>query len=439
MSHVLNTLGLTRGGGGGVQVERPTYGGTFTTNTPANLLYVLPGEQLAQNGAIADTSPNRVQPACVHFGTCGGCHYQHAAYPAQLHIKREILAALLTESGLTGLPEIELVSGPEYAYRNRIRVRLEPGPEGTFQAGYSLPATNQFLPIRMCPIAAPVLWRTVETILNLATTDPLTRRWLAITAELELVTNPDETRLQLQFFLRAAEAGKREASSFTGLCERLHTLIPELAGASALLDPDLNRRARRAWPGVTWGAEGLLYPVAGRIYWVPRGAFFQVNRFLVDRLVELVTANQSGQLAWDLYAGVGLFTRALADSFTHIVAVEGAEAAAASLAAIKPARGAGRIEPVHASTVDFLRARQNQRETPGLIVCDPPRAGLGAETSALLARIGAPELVYVSCDPTSLVRDLAFLSKSYRFASLHLVDLFPQTFHIETIIHLRRP
>ena len=438
MSNAVNTLEFKVGKGVPLRVTHPLYGGTFATDTPASLPFVLPGERVTPTGAIVEASTARVAPLCVHFGICGGCHYQHVAYPVGLDLKRETLTGLLTQSGLQNLPAITVESGPEYHYRNRIRVRLESTADGVFQAGYSLPGTNQFLPITMCPIAAPLLWRATQAILHLATTDPLTRRWLTITGELELVTNPDESRLQLQFFVRAGEAGKREASSFGGLCERIHFVLPELVGASALLDPDLNRRARRAWSGVTWGAEGLLYPVAGRNYWVPRGAFFQVNRFLVDSLVRLVTANKSGKIAWDLYAGVGLFTLALADTFVNIVAVEGTEAAALSLATIKPNMDAGRIEPIHAATVDFLRTRQNQRETPDLIICDPPRAGLGAEVSEMLVRIGAPELVYVSCDPTSLVRDLAILTKIYTVKQLHLIDLFPQTYHIETVIHLSR-
>ena len=212
----------------------------------------------------------------------------------------------------------------------------------------------------MCPIAAPALWRAAEIILHLAATDALTRRWLAITSELELFTAPDESKLQLHFFLRSAESAKRESSNFLGLCNRLsnalnatvphlrHSLtVPkvgigeadpstesspaiQLTGASATLDPTLNRQSRRAWSGTTWGAAGLSYPAAGRSYWLPRGAFFQVNRFLVDRLVALVTENHSGTLAWDLFAGVGLFTRALAERFAQVIAVEGAEPAATS-------------------------------------------------------------------------------------------------------------
>jgi 23S rRNA (uracil1939-C5)-methyltransferase len=269
-------------------------------------------------------------------------------------------------------------------------------------------------------------------------------RWLTLTAELELFTTAAESKLQLQFFLRSAPRGERSPDtgqrSFEAVCDRLRRAIPELTGASATLDSDLNRRTRRAWPGATWGAAGLSYPAAGRNYWVPRGAFFQVNRFLIDRLVELVAENKSGALAWDLYAGVGLFTRALAESFAHVVAVEGGEAAASSLATLKSRDG--KIEAIHAATLDFLRIRALQREHPELIVLDPPRAGIGPEAAQLLTRIAATpnpiQLVYVSCDPTTLARDLAILTPTYTIQSIHLIDLFPQTFHLETVVHFSR-
>jgi 23S rRNA (uracil1939-C5)-methyltransferase len=440
----------------------PLYGGSFTTDTSTTLPQVLPGElvQLTPQLQILEPSLSRTEPACAHFGTCGGCHYQHADYPTQLLLKREILTNLLTAAGLTHLPEIQIEAAEPYAYRNRIRLRIEPDSNGTLRAGYSARATNAFLPITMCPIASPALWQAIETILHLAETDPLARRWLAITSELELFSTADQSKLQLHFFLRSAEAAKRESSSFPGLCDRLTKAVAQsgvphprgasvgldepraplstqLTGATATLDPNLPRQSRRAWSGTTWGATGLTYPAAGRNYWLPRGAFFQVNRFLIDRLVELVTDGKTGPLAWDLYAGVGLFTRALAERFTQVIAVEGAEPAAAALATLKAP-----VTAVHSSTLDFLRARVLDRERPSLIVLDPPRAGLGAEAAQLLARIAAPhpdiQLVYVSCDPTTLALDLAHLTPAYEIVTLTLIDLFPQTFHIETITHLRR-
>jgi 23S rRNA (uracil1939-C5)-methyltransferase len=417
-------------------IEQPRYGGDFTSSSGAVLPFVLPGEEVevAPELRLLQASPDRVVPGCVHFGACGGCQYQHAAYPAQLQLKRTILAELLNAAQLE-IPGIQTESGPEWHYRNRIRLRIEPSAEGAFRAGYSRRASNEFLPIAMCPIAAPLLWRAAETILRLSETDALLNRWLAVTSELELFCAPDETRLQLQFFLRSGEAAKRESSSFAGFCERIRATVPELSGAGATLDPELNRRARRVWAGTAWGADGLLYPAAGREYWLARGAFFQVNRFLVDRLVELVTAGAQDELAWDLYAGVGLFSRALAESFAQVVAVEGAEAAMTSLNAA--ARTTRSLHHVHSPTVDFLRARSMERERPSLIVLDPPRAGIGLEAASLLNRIAAPALVYVSCDPTTLARDLGVLREKYSIASVCLIDLFPQTFHMETVVRLK--
>jgi 23S rRNA (uracil1939-C5)-methyltransferase len=292
----------------------------------------------------------------------------------------------------------------------------------------------------MCPIADPLLWRAVETLLALAAQDALCGRWMAAVDEVELFSTANKSRVQARFFLRDAESARREPSLFAAFCERLTGVLPELAGAGAELDPGLNRRVRRRWAGAAWGSAGLNYEVAGRTYWISRGAFFQVNRWLVGRLVELVCANQAGELAWDLFAGVGLFSRALAEHFQRVVAVEGAPEAAADLAnAAKGGKGRQPFQAVHSATLDFLRLHATAREQPELIVLDPPRAGLGAEAAELLTRIPAARLVYVSCDPTTLARDLAILTRdAFRIDSIEMIDLFPQTFHIETVVHLSR-
>jgi 23S rRNA (uracil1939-C5)-methyltransferase len=147
----------------------------------------------------------------------------------------------------------------------------------------------------------------------------------------------------------------------------------------------------------------------------------------------VVTEGRKGLLAWDLYAGVGLFSRVLAKEFERVVAVE---AAAEDLA--KSFKGKGKMA-VAATTVEFLRRAVVQRERPDLVVMDPPRAGVGAEVCDLLGRVGAAEVVYVSCDPVTLGRDLKVLEGSgYGVVELHMVDLFPQTFHLETVAVLRK-
>jgi 23S rRNA (uracil1939-C5)-methyltransferase len=227
-------------------------------------------------------------------------------------------------------------------------------------------------------------------------------------------------------FVQKAQVG------FEGFCERMREWVPELAGAGASL-VSAQRHSQRARSLGNWGADGLSYRAAEEDYWVSRGGFFQVNRFLLDELVRVVAAGHKGSLAWDLYAGVGLFSRALARRFGQVVAVE---AAASDL--VRSFKGAAR-RAIESTTVEFLRGAVVQRERPDLIVADPPRAGLGAEVCTLLARVSAPAMVYVSCDPGTLARDLKMLVQAgYSVADLHLVDLFPQTFHLETVVVLRR-
>ena len=425
------------------RIGRPNYGGQFETDAGPTLPFVLPREIVdsAQSGTdgftIVEASPERIEPGCVHFGICGGCHYQHAGYAMQVQLKAEILGGLLHDADLGKLPAIEVLASEPWGYRNRIRMRLRAQAGEPIEFGYSIAGSNQFLPVVMCPISAPLLWRAVEALRTMGEPGARARIWFEAAAEVELFADAGQERLQMQLFLREASAPVKENDSFRVFCETLQQRLPELCGAGALLAPELPRRVRLSWNGVRWGADGLIYEAAGRSYWVSRGAFFQVNRFLVDGLATLVSelAGTGSGLAWDLFAGVGLFTRALAERFRKVVAVEGAEIAAADLLAA--ARGMHAYEGIQVATLDFLRLQQTQRERPDLVVLDPPRAGLGMEGADLLAKLQPQKIVYVSCDPVTLARDLRVLvSRGYRLRKVHLVDLFPQTFHLESVVLL---
>jgi len=412
------------------------------------------------NHADAPIEPaDRATPPCPHFGPCGGCQLQHLIYPAQLALKATQLTSLLAPLGLT-LPEMQLHFSPPLAYRNRIRLTLGE-IDGRLRAGYMRadPETRDanlpsFLPITQCPIAAPILWRATEAFLALIPEHRASLRTAQyIPDQLELFTAPDESGLQITLFLRtAAKSLPKDLSlAFTAFCEALHARILELTGAIltgagiALLPPTSTQRSRRAEtirPGPTWGSSGLNYSIPAphnnlphTAYWVPPGAFFQANRYLLPELLTLVTGNRAGGLAWDLYAGVGLFSRALAGTFARVTTVEIAEPAATALAST----GLQNLAAIKATTLDFLRTAVLQRDRPGLIVLDPPRTGAGPEVCALLARIAAPTLIYVSCSPQTLPADLKTLTANgYRIAELHLLDLFPQTTHIETVAILTR-
>jgi 23S rRNA (uracil1939-C5)-methyltransferase len=374
---------------------------------------------------VLDASMDRVTPRCAHFGVCGGCQYQHASYETQLRFKQDILRETLARAGLDQLPRIEVHSAKPWEYRNRIRLRIAK-VDGQVRVGYLRRGSADFLPVQMCPISSPLLWRAAETLLSLAGKDA---QWIHAAEEVELFATADETRLQMTLFVR-----KELTKDFAHFCEVLRRQLPELIGAETrIVQNTMRRKTQRSQIGSTWGGDGLNYLAGNESYWVSRAGFFQVNRYLVETLVELVTKGRSGHLVWDLYAGVGLFSRVLAKSFSEVVAVEASDGDLA-----QNIRGDGR-RAVVAITLDFLRRAVLERDRPDLILVDPPRAGIGIEVCTLLARIKAPEIVYVSCDPTTLGRDLrAMVDSGYRLDQLHLVDMFPQTFHQETVAVLRQ-
>jgi 23S rRNA (uracil1939-C5)-methyltransferase len=277
--------------------------------------------------------------------------------------------------------------------------------------------------MRECPIAAPLLVEAAQAFSQVARGfAPLLRP-----TEIALFCNPAETALLATVFTSSPSKLR-----FDEVAQALQERFPLLTGAELVVEGDSGLQPRTI---AQWGPASLDYPAAGFDYRVDHGAFFQVNRWLVDALVERVTFGHCGRLAWDLFAGVGLFARQLAARFDRVVAVESAPAATAALE--ENLRGTAGMA-VKAETLAFLR-RNRTGERPGLIVVDPPRTGLGAETCALLAEIAAPAVAYVSCDPATLARDLRTLIDSgYQIQSITLADLFPQTFHLETVVQLRR-
>jgi 23S rRNA (uracil1939-C5)-methyltransferase len=375
-------------------------------------------------------------PRCQHFGACGGCQHQDLAYEEQLTLKRTRLRELLEQSRVELPGEIVVHSSRSYSYRNRIRLRLE-SIDAAKRFGYNRPATTEFLPISECPISAPVLIQTAEALLATAAADRDTLHWVNAAAEVELFTNDDLSRVQLTLF--CAPRTKAPQGSFERFLKALQRTAPQVVGAAAAAFDERTGPTGRILAEA--GAPGLNYRVGDETYWITRGGFFQVNRFLLPTLVELVCIDKerprSGTLVWDIFSGVGLFSRILARSFTQVTAVEANPIAIADLRAAFGKLG-HQFQAVESTAVDFLRAATLQRDRPDLVVLDPPRAGAGVEACGLLARIAPRQIVYISCDPTTLVRDLAVLQPQYEITAMHLIDLFPQTSHIEAIAVLSR-
>jgi 23S rRNA (uracil1939-C5)-methyltransferase len=207
--------------------------------------------------------------------------------------------------------------------------------------------------------------------------------------------------------------------------KRLQEILP--AAGSVLLLETAGERMELEGQGY------LNYAVGSSRFRVGHLSFFQVNRFLLEEMAQTVTNGAAGRLALDLYAGVGLFSVPLGRGFERVVAVEADPAAARDLEEnMKSASIAGQATCADAAT--FLA---DWKEQPDLLILDPPRAGVEIEVLRSIARLKPRQVIYISCDPATLARDLKEMrGAGYRIDALDLFDVFPQTFHIETLVHL---
>jgi 23S rRNA (uracil1939-C5)-methyltransferase len=413
-----------------LRIEKAIYGGDGLARIPAGkTVFVpgtLPGELVeatiaadrrsfakSELEAILEPSPERVVPGCEYVPRCGGCQYQHASPAFQLHMKRDILKETLARAHLPVPGEIESLAGPPWGYRNRVRLHVIGGA-----LGYRQRASHNLLPVTHCPIAAPLLDQAVAAVAGIAKDTGLA----SLCDEVEFFTNGEQDQLLVSLWPeRPRRVHERALEAFA---EQLRVQIPALTGVGLFSQQNSSM--------MHWGQRSLTYTVSGRAYQVSLGAFFQINRFLLPTLLQLAIGERSGSRAWDLYSGVGLFAQAL--NFEHVTAVESEGFSADDL---KKNLSKKTCRIVRASTLDFLRAPAQPK--PEFILVDPPRAGLGKEICSHLARVAAPEIVYVSCDPATLARDLqSLLQSGYSMMKIQLVDLFPQTFHMETVTFLKR-
>ena len=391
----------------------------------ASLSEEKPGFARAQAISMVEPSPHRIPPLCPYFARCGGCHYQHADYSHQLEIKKEILRENLRRIAKLELQcEIQVHPSPPWNYRNRSRLQVRNRPN--FTVGYFKFASHELLPVEHCPISSPLINRAIAALWEMGRSS----KSVEGVREIGFFANAGDASLLIE--LSCAPEARRAA--VRAWAEELCAAMPEIAGVVAFREPQKGVLE----PLVAVGASELTYRAKTAAYRVTAGAFFQTNRFLVDELVDVVTSHRSGDLALDLYAGVGLFSTALACSFRHVVSVESSPTASNDLKYNLPANS----QAVRSATERYLSTTFMEKSHalhPDLIVVDPPRSGLGDPIARAIATVAAPRITYVSCDPATLARDLGpLMSAGYRVEEAHLVDLFPQTFHLESVLHLVR-
>lgn len=442
-------------------IEKLVYGGDGLARLPADasgkgkaafVPFVLAGEQVASTviedrpgfvrgrlDSVLRPSAARVPPPCPHFAVCGGCHYQHANYAEQLRIKAEILRENVRRLAKLELTtEIQVHPSPPWSYRNRTRVAIrhrseDPAKADGFRLGYRRTASEEILAVEECPIVSPLLQRAIAALWELGREGRIPE----VIQEVELFANAQDAKLLISFYQVSGNSRPNDSlEAFVALlkgaipeCETV-ALFGERPGRSS--GHSMHKAAEEQKPRILSGPGSLTYNVSGHAYEVSPGAFFQSNRHLLADLVRIVTEGRGGGTALDLYAGGGLFSLPLASQFQRLVSVESGNASFRDLRRNLP----NYAKAVHSTAEAYLQ-EAGKKLRPEYVVVDPPRTGLGTKAARRLAECRAPRVAYVSCDPATLARDLAILTEGdYRVEAAHLIDLFPQTFHLETVLHL---
>lgn len=373
---------------------------------------------------ILEPGPGRQEPPCPYYGQCGGCDLQHLDSEHQRLAKAAIVEDCFARVGKLDVADI--LTGPEAGreleYRNRIRVFSNPvNHYGLMRRG-----THEVVPLEACAIMPEQFNRDILPWLRmLPPAEQIVVRLDGRGGWLVSIFGPAQRLKMMRKVIGALPEGEPPAPGCEGL---LYNNLP------------------------LWGRDHLIHEVAGHKFRVGAKSFFQGNHFETEEalkvirawITELKDAGTLGPLLGDLFCGVGLFSLALADLFEKVIAVDSDEGGCRDAANnIKHSEAARDKASVHPGRLATVLARPDLAPpaiwNSSLCLVDPPRAGLGKDGVKILLETAPRHLLYMSCDPATLARDAAaFVKAGYEARKLRVLDMFPQTSHIETLLLLER-
>jgi 23S rRNA (uracil1939-C5)-methyltransferase len=379
---------------------------------------------------IVTPSAERRTPPCPYFGRCGGCQWQHISYSAQADAKRTQVADSLARIGkIDGVEVDPTISGTSpYGYRNRIELHVGKRADGSPLIGMTAAGTDEIVPIDACLLLPERARRTPRAIAGAL-------RYLGGRATLDI----DRVAIRVAARTRDMEVdlwGPPGPFPRRAVAKTLGDAVKSTCLTRVLVKGDPKERA-----------DLKVEVLSGRGFWherlgeydfkVSAPSFFQINTVLAETLVttvlERLGADGSDRVL-DLYAGAGTFTLPLAEVAGEVVAVEGAGSAVRDLRANIESAGV----PADVMPGEAARALADAGHFD-LAVIDPPRAGMTEAVLKGLVATGARRVCYVSCDAATLGRDArALTTAGYRLTSATPIDLFPQTWHVETVALFER-
>lgn len=409
--------------------EKPAYGGIVIARHENRVVFVegaLPGELVsariteekqdyarASLIAVVEPSPDRTEPPCPVFGECGGCQLQYVRYERQVTLKEEVLQDALRR--LASLPcelDAPIVDEDSWGYRHRAQFKTDGEKTGFYRK-----SSRTVVDVGRCLVACEGINAAYSALRTLAIMPPLQDYFSWITGFHLISNNTDTAALFTARSGTVPEPGLIEA-----ITERLG-----FAGCSALSGSDIVASAGR--PAVDFMIGTLVYQVSV-------DSFFQGHWRLNQRVVEAVRAALaagSGTRVLDLYAGAGNFALPLAGNADEVVAIEEHPRSITD--------GRMNCERNQIRNVRFIGMQAEDYEPEGhfhAVLLDPPRLGLSNKVVDTVLRSSPESIVYVSCNPSTMARDLRKLCRDYDLVSVRLIDFFPHTFHIESMAVLRR-
>jgi 23S rRNA (uracil1939-C5)-methyltransferase len=403
-----------------VRIDKLVYGGEGLGRLDGRVIFVpfsAPGDTLlvrtlesrkgfarAEIRGVLHPGSSRREPGCRYFGVCGGCHWQHVEYAAQVEAKRAILEEVLRHR----FPEthrIEIGMRPcpaEYGYRSRARVQVRHSAAG-LRLGFFRARSHAVEQIDACPLLRPALNAALAALRERFEKSPPSA-WVR---QIELAASEDTQRWAFSSMGQEGECAS-------------------IAGSA---------------PG---GEDCVIVrKVQGFSYCISPSVFFQANDLMVSDLVSFVMSlvqEADPVTAVDLFAGVGLFSLPLSRHAREVTVVESAPVAAGLCRMNAASAGLNNLSVIQAEAGEWLSSAEPPPASDvDLVLLDPPRTGAGRAVMDRIPKLGARTVIYVSCDPQTLARDLAALREhGYRIDFVEGLDLFPQTYHFETVVRLRR-
>lgn len=363
----------------------------------------------AQIEEVLTPSPLRVEPPCPYFGRCGGCDFQQMSYPAQLDAKVEIIKDCLRRlARIENIPDFQITAAPNpWHYRSRAQWQYDAVRQ---KVGYFESGSRRVCDVAECAVLAPELQKTLESLRTRMNHGSL----------------PDSAR---DFRAVLGDDGM--------------SIAPPLG-----ISPTVSEGSDLAMESEQ--VRDITRTIHGEAYRLNAESFFQANDGLLPELIDAAIGEASGETALELYCGVGLFTLPLARRFKHVVGVESDSAAASFARENLASAGLTNAEVVKSDVGVWLEevrhgelsklseesAAALQGQTDFLLL-DPPRTGAESRVITGVLGLKPQRISYVSCDPATLARDLKkLIAGGYTLTSVRAFDMFPQTHHVETVVHL---